>query len=417
MNDRPESLLDRLVHEASQHLAPRVSDAAWEEMENRLLSRMERDAGGTHSLLSLEVSTSRSRKRAFQVMAATLAAAAAVLWLIPRELPRHVSPDSPKGGDVADLAGSLLDSTGDIRVSGAAVTSGHKLRAGDVVEVEQARAILERPGKVRWLLERDEAHPQPARFRVKSAGETLIVGLEAGAIEAQVTPVPSGEAFAVDIASDKALVRVAVHGTHFRVSRRGTRVVVDLTEGVVSIGVPPRTGSTYGTLVTAPSHVEFDAASLTSSLKVEHDPALVRAPVPLLVQREGAALSPVPGALPPANPLTSLPPSVTPHARAERAHAPSLPARAENNDPREAVSTAVRQCVLAQHRSAGVRVTVSSSLHLKVAAGGQIESARFDPPLLPEVQACAAAAIYKVTMAPSAGTSVTIPIEFTYGSE
>ena len=60
--------------------------------------------------------------------------------------------------------------------------------------------------------------------------------LDDGAFEAQVTPVPSGEAFAVDVATPTSIVRIAVHGTHLRVARAGTRVTVDLTEGVVSIG-------------------------------------------------------------------------------------------------------------------------------------------------------------------------------------
>src|SRR5207237_528524 len=124
--------------------------------------------------------------------------------------------------------------------------------------------------------------PRLGRARVKSAGESLVLGLEEGAIEAQVTPVPTGEAFAVDIAAGSSLVRVAVHGTHLRVARNGSHVVVDLTEGVVSIGAPPRTGSTYGTLVTAPSHVEFDAADLDHTLRIEHAPAAVRAPVSLV---------------------------------------------------------------------------------------------------------------------------------------
>ena len=50
------------------------------------------------------------------------------------------------------------------------------------------------------------------RARVKTANESLVLSLEEGAIEAQVTPVPNGEAFAVDVddPSHKPLVRVAV---------------------------------------------------------------------------------------------------------------------------------------------------------------------------------------------------------------
>jgi hypothetical protein len=61
-----------------------------------------------------------------------------------------------------------------------------------------------------------------------------------------------------------------------------------------------------------------------------------------------------------------------------------------------------------------VRVTVTSSLTLHIASGGDVETAQFDPPLLPEIQSCAATAIYKATLSESAGTSVVIPIDFSY---
>ena len=57
---------------------------------------------------------------------------------------------------------------------------------------------------------------------------------------------------------------------------------------------------------------------------------------------------------------------------------------------------------------------MTSSLKLKISAAGAGESAQFDPPLLPEIQACAATAIYKIKIEESAGGSVTIPIDFTY---
>jgi hypothetical protein len=60
-----------------------------------------------------------------------------------------------------------------------------------------------------------------------------------------------------------------------------------------------------------------------------------------------------------------------------------------------------------------VRVTVTSSLTLEVGAKGAIESARFAPPLMPEIQTCAAAAIYAIPFEGESGT-VVVPIEFSY---
>ena len=82
--------------------------------------------------------------------------------------------------------------------------------------------------------------------------------------------------------------------------------------------------------------------------------------------------------------------------------------------PRAAIAAAVRDCAAQRNRPENVRVTVSSSLTLRIAAGGDVETAQFDPPLLPEIQSCAATAIYKAKLADSAGTSVVIPIDFSY---
>jgi hypothetical protein len=59
-----------------------------------------------------------------------------------------------------------------------------------------------------------------------------------------------------------------------------------------------------------------------------------------------------------------------------------------------------------------VHVTVTSDLRLRVSAAGAVESAQFVPPLLPDVQSCAAQVIYKIRLEEPG--LVTIPIEFSY---
>lgn len=432
--NKNESALDRLVREAKQDLEPRIPDAKWLAMEDRLVARMATE--GERAALVHEVNvtslSARRRARVFQLGAAALAVAAAIAIFVRNE------PPDPSASAQAELnAGSLraTEGVGEVRVGGLAANTGHVLRAGDVIEVDGARAILERPRKVMWLLERgvsDEPASAAlagsvARARVKSAGESLVLALEDGAIEAQVTPVPSGEAFAVDVATDKTVVRVAVHGTHLRVTRTGSQVVVDLTEGVVSIGFPPRSGSTYGTLVTAPSHVEFDAANLEGTLRVDHSPASVRPSVslasfashaPVVTARSDVPVAPAQG---PAGGVGAAPATVPrPTTAPVRVPDPSRPETAKADPtkllvpPREAIARAVRDCAAARRRPENVRVTVTSSLKLKITAGGDVETAQFDPPLLPEIQTCAAAAIYKAKIEESSGGSVTIPIDFTY---
>lgn len=425
-----ESALDRLVHEAKRDLEPKVSEETWASMEERLVSRVAAERSALADEVNVTSITARRRARVFQIGAAALAVAAALAFFVRNEA-GSVLVDGSATSQAELNAGSLRATEGpfEVRVDGVVASAGQLLRAGEVIEVDGARAVLERPRKVMWLLERGAAGAPDtgARARVKSAGESLVLGLEEGAIEAQVTPVPSGEAFAVDVATENAVVRVAVHGTHLRVSRSGTRVVIDLTEGVVSIGSPPRTGSTYGTLVTAPSHVEFDAANLEGTLKVDHAPASVRAAVPLLFHdaqltaRNDVPVAPVRGPAPPVAPATVPRPASL--DRPDRARAPDpsrpepaaplLPGKAPL-PPREALAGAVRECAAARQRPENVRVTVTSSLKLKISAAGAVETAQFDPPLLPEIQACAATAIYKIKIEESAGGSVTIPIDFTY---
>jgi hypothetical protein len=432
MSDRPEnkdgrarSALDRLVHEAKQDLEPRVSDAKWSAMEDRLVARMAAERTALVDEVNVTSIGARRRARGFQLGAAALAIAAAIALFVRNE-PGGALVDPPSAQ--AELSAGSLRATegpGEVRVDGLAASAGHILRAGDVLEVEGGRALLERPRKVTWLLEHaaTTAPETVARARVKSAGESLVVALDDGAIEAQVTPVPSGEAFAVDVATEKTLVRVAVHGTHLRVSRTGTHVVVDLTEGVVSIGVPPRTGSTYGTLVTAPSHVEFDAANLEGTLKIDHAPASVRLAVALVAHeapisaRNEVPVAPVPGPAAPVAPATVPRPAAAGPARApdpSRIEPVAKPAGKVAVPPRDAIAAAVRDCAAARHRPDNVRVTVTSKLKLKIAAGGEVETAQFDPPLLPEIQTCAAATIYKAKLEDSGGGTVTIPIDFTY---
>ena len=431
-----KNALDALIREAKAKpsdggLEPRVSDERWSAVEDRILARM---ATEERSTLVREVNAPSSRVRMLRIGAAVLAAAAAVALVVknePSTSPVVSENTAASGSDRNDLAASSLRESvgpGVVRVGGQAASAGHVLRAGDLLEAEGARAVLERPRKVTWLLETGNSEgASSARARVKSAGESLVLGLEDGAIEAQVTPVPSGEAFAVDIAAGSRLVRVAVHGTHLRVSRVGSRVVVDLTEGVVSIGTPPRTGSTYGTLVTAPSHVEFDAADLEHTLRIDHAPTAIRTPVTLvshdsIVLANGAAAraeapavvsvdTPAPVALATVpRPSAGQRPAADP-SRVETAGKtdtqPALP-------PREAIAAAVRACAAQRSRPENVRVTISSSLKLKIAGGGDVETAQFDPPLLPEIQTCAANAIYKAKLEDSAGGSVTIPIDFSY---
>jgi hypothetical protein len=220
--------------------------------------------------------------------------------------------------------------------------------------------------------------------------------------------VPSGEAFAVDVAAAGKVVRVAVHGTHLRVTRAGSRMVVDLTEGVVSIGTPPRTGSTYGTLVTAPAHVELDVADLEHTLTIDHSPAAVRAPIALASHDSVASLTkdqapgtPRPQAQPPttqpmAHPMALA--SADPGPAAQLTAQPPKPEVVKPSPPREAIIEAVRECAALKSSPGSVRVTLGTTLKLRVSPSGDVTHAVFDPPLQGDIQFCASETIYKTKL-------------------
>lgn len=392
-NDGRSSMLNALVNEARTELVP--ASRSWERVEARLMQ-------------DLPPARRAPRGRAAAVVALLAAAAGIGLFLRPRSEPVAVTPPAVVQHVASALRGT--EGTGDVTINGAVVkTTGLELHANDLIGADRARALFERPNKVSWLV---ESETTPAHVRVSSAGETLVLALDDGAIEAQVVPVPVGEAFAVDIApSGHDRVRVAVHGTHLRVTRAGEHVVVDLSEGVVAIGVPPAEGVTHGIEVRAPAHIELDAADL-SSVKIERTG--LRAPIAL----GGHVVNLAPRVDPPAlladkagSPplLPSMPKEVTrPSAGGARtAHKGSLP-------PRDAIVAAIRECAgnAGRERTNEVRVTVTSDLQLQVDPSGTVTSAQFTPPLLPEIQTCAASAIYRTTL--DEPGVVTIPIEFSY---
>jgi hypothetical protein len=77
--------------------------------------------------------------------------------------------------------------------------------------------------------------------------------------------------------------------------------------------------------------------------------------------------------------------------------------------PEAAIGSAVRSCLADHPRADNVTVVVSTTVHLGLAPDGTVSSARFDPPVAPDVNACASGAIYKVHF--THGGSVSIPVD------
>jgi ferric-dicitrate binding protein FerR (iron transport regulator) len=392
MSDRFDKLLEEARAELGADAADRVD---WEAVDAKLFARIEEERRAERARFA------PLRRRGLTLATVGFAAAAAILALLagrtrePFEAPEIAAVES---------AGSLVAIEGNdpVLIDGNPVAGGAALKLGDVLETGGARASIERPGKVALALE------PGTKTVVTHVQGALILALERGAIEAQVVPVAAGEAFAVDVEG----ARVAVHGTHLRVAREGHQVVVDLTEGVVTVGDAPRAGSLLGTLVNAPAHIEFLATDPAGSLQVTHDPAAVRAPAetqsPAIASRSVTSQRPASSAAhATAPPGEARPETRSPAATFSKPVAASI---SPEPSPEEAISNAVRACMAERPRADNVTVVVSTTLHLDLADDGTVRFARFDPPVAPDVNSCSAQAIYRERF--GHGGSVSISVDF-----
>ena len=392
--------LDDLVRDAKKD-SPNVD---WKSVDDKLFTRIEQEP---RPVATNDEASEHGARVVWIGSAIALAAAAAALVLVhPASTGVDAHAQASNGAGVV--------AAGDVQGH----VPGAQLARGDKIDVVDQVAYFEAPKEhgvaaVRW------SAPQGSRLLVQHAASPLVLSLEKGAAEAQVTPVPNGEAFAIDVTSSSGdVVRVAVHGTHLRVARDGDKVTVDLTEGVVSIGAPPRRGSTIGQLVTAPAHVELDARDL-SSVRVDHAASAVRpaervtpAPradqetafvAPAMINDQVQTLQPFdivgqPQHMQVVRPQTNVQSMVAP------------PVYLTTSDD---VSAAIAACGKDDVR-AGSTFTTNLSLTLK--DDGTVAMANFAPPFVPgpnqdSARDCAANVIYKrVKLANSTG-AVTVPIE------
>jgi ferric-dicitrate binding protein FerR (iron transport regulator) len=296
-----------------------------------------------------------------------------------------------------ESAGVVVAVEGRVLVNRGFAAPGRRIGMGDVIEAT-GRLTIERPGKLTVAIERDST------VRVTHVHGALVLSLDRGAIEASVLPVANGEAFAVDVEYS----RVAVHGTHLRVAREGSQAIVDLSEGVVSIGGAPRVGSVLGTLVVAPAHAAFGVSDAQGTLTVTHDPAAVRAPITLASATPSIAPQPLLAPLPPAQEkaaASSAPPLAaadSPVRLGPSKAAPPAPSEAETT---AALTTAVRDCMAARPPAENVTVVVQTTLYLGLQDDGTVRSARFEPPVAREVNECATPAIFKARFAHGGSSS------------
>jgi hypothetical protein len=397
------SPLDKVVREARGQLGTEQARGVdWDAVERGLFERVAQER-----LVERARFVPRGL-RSWPGVAVAAAAAVAVFSMASGDARRGRSFDVPSAS-VDEVAGSILsiEGGGQVRVDGREAAHGAALRVGSVIETRGAEVTIDRAGKLTLRIEAG------SRAIVTHAQGTLVLALAEGALEAQVVPVASGEAFAVDV--DGA--RVAVHGTHLRVAREGQQVAVDLSEGVVSVGTAPRVGSVIGALVAAPAHAEFTASDAPGTLRVTHDPASVRSPVALASapQVRPSPLTPLPAALPKAEPIASAhgTSAVAPgsaHVDA-RPGSPGPQAGATEGNPDQAIAGAVRACMAERPRAENVTILVRTTLRLELGDDGSVHAARFDPPVAPDVNSCAVTSIYKAHFAHGGTEAIAIDFE------
>jgi hypothetical protein len=460
--------LDQLIEEARSSLKPDQMGQKidWENVDAKLFARLEAETKPGSETSGVRKSGLSSPKRfgeanpnrALQV-GGLLAVAAAFAVVMHRPATNadstfdanpvaQSSQESQSHGETA-LMLSTVQPGGDVRVDGEIAMAGRSLRALDTIETTTTHVDLSSANAsgagVAWRL---EDHSHATISNVGGGGSPLVVDLASGTLEAQVTPVERGEAFAVDLrgnaneiaSGSHDVIRIAVHGTHLRVSRDLAKNIasIDLSEGVVSIGFPPKSGSTYGKLVSAPAHIEIDVARFFASdasaseqaVRVDKNPTSVRAPETptahasgqsgsqgaqtalaqnLLAQEQQATANEPADESHPLAPAAATNPNDEAHAQPQQAVSPTeqLDARAT-----ESIRTAALACATVPESSNEVRVSVSSKLSLHVGPDGVVQMARFEPPLTPEAQACAGKTIYKTHFAPAAAAhDVDIPVQ------
>jgi ferric-dicitrate binding protein FerR (iron transport regulator) len=376
----------------------------WEAVDAALFARIEKSERAERARFS------PPGRRGFTVAAVTFAAAAGLVAVLAGKsrdaLDADVTATAEGAGTIVAIDVDGRDDS--LLIDGKPAVRGATLRLGDVLETRGSRATLERPGKLTATLE------PGSRTVVTHVHGALVLALERGAVEAQVVPVASGEAFAIDVDGS----RVAVHGTHLRVARDGERVVVDLNEGVVAVGEAPRAGSVLGTLVNAPAHVEFTANDPVGTLTQTHEPSAVRRPAEsrATAVAERPLGSPRPASSGPRpSAAFSSPASSEPRSDAHLSLVSSGPAKPVASkvepSPEESIAQAVRGCIAERLHPENVTVVVSTMLHLDLADDGAVRTARFEPPVAPEVNTCAAQSIFHARF--THGGAAVIAVDFT----
>ena len=332
-NGREDAALGRALREVREEPTP---DVDWDRLEARLMERVESSHAAEHAPAAWR-------------WALPLAAAAAVvlvsLGLMRGESHEPVAAVAPPGVVAPRTFGP--DVSGNV--------DGNRLAVGDLVVSADREVTVDHPGRAAWTL------ADSSRVSLAESGEKLVLRLHSGAVLSRVVPSERPETFAVLVDN----VRVAVHGTVFRVERTDERALVAVSEGVVSVG-PADNGATEGWMLRAGDQGSFTLDGKQGT--VQRAPTAQLEPVTV----EGIVPKPHAAKRPPAAAL------------------PRAPTTAELEQRLDGVAARVSSCFERHTKTGDVRVMARTRLTARVQPDGSVGSLGFDPPLAPDVQACIA---------------------------
>jgi hypothetical protein len=251
-------------------------------------------------------------------------------------------------------------------VQGASSTlDGDQLGPERALSARDAELHVVHAARASWTLERH------SRAVVLDHGPVVRIRLDAGSLRASVVPTAARERFVVEAGE----VRVAVHGTVFRVELQQGQSTVTVQEGVVAVG-PRRAGGATASLLRAPAFAEFAL-----------DGTALERPTVELTEALPPPAPPARAARPSAHP-----PSQEPGPAGED-EALLLPRELTLEEVEEGLTplVAIAMRCFEQHTpSAGnLTIRVRTSMVVDVEPHGEVSSLRFDPPLSPAVQECA----------------------------
>lgn len=294
---------------------------------------------------------------------------------------------SPHPQAAATSGSAPVPARSEVAAVSAEMSPGQALTAGDTpLRVEHA-------AKATWVLS-----PGSSARLLSSTGGVLRVELDRGTLDASVVPSASAESFVVQAGRTE----VAVRGTRFQVSLRGSVASVLVTEGAVQVRP---IGESGGISLRAGMQADFvdgvvradSLQSVPEEVAAAAEQALAEAasrPVHSATGGSAGSLRQAPGqiAIRQGRRVTrrqQTPPDSAPSERED--DVPEAPAELLEGAS-QVVTERIQGC-FRQHtaRRGELRIEASTQLALLVQPNGLILEVGLDPPLAPPVERCVAA--------------------------